>query len=246
MGNKVALVCIAKNEDNYIQEWVEYHKKLGFDTIFIYQNDWVCNLEDNSIVKIELNGECKQTVAYNNFIKEYHNQYEWAAFFDVDEFLVLKKHNNIKDFLSDYSSFNSIGVNWVVFGNNGLTEVNGEYSLLKRFTKRQKDINPHVKNIVKLLPNVVMDVHNPLGTWYDTQGNQHQGSFNHDGNIDIVQLNHYFCKTKEEYQLKIERGRADLSKSHPDWVRKWSDYDLGNTNEVEDLIAYDFFFNKIK
>jgi hypothetical protein len=246
MVNKVALVCIAKNEDNYIQEWVEYHKKLGFDTIFIYQNDWVCDLEDNSIVKIELNGDCKQIVAYNNFIKEYHNEYEWAAFFDVDEFLVLKKHNNIKDFLYDYSSFNSIGVNWVVFGNNGLTEVNGEYSLLKRFTKRQKDINPHVKNIVKLLPNVVMDVHNPLGTWYDTQGNQHQGSFNHDGNIDIVQLNHYFCKTKEEYQLKIERGRADLSKSHPDWVRKWSDYDLGNTNEVEDLIAYDFFFNKIK
>jgi hypothetical protein len=246
MVNKVALVCIAKNEDNYIQEWVEYHKKLGFDTIFIYQNDWVCNLEDNSIVKIELNGDCKQIVAYNNFIKEYHNEYEWAAFFDVDEFLVLKKHNNIKDFLCDYSSFNSIGVNWVVFGNNGLTEVNGEYSLLKRFTKRQKDINPHVKNIVKLLPNVVMDVHNPLGTWYDAQGNQHQGSFNHDGNIDIVQLNHYFCKTKEEYQLKIERGRADLSKSHPDWVRKWSDYDLGNTNEVEDLIAYDFFFNKIK
>ena len=77
MGNNVALVCIAKNEDNYIQEWVEYHKKLGFDTIFIYQNDWVCNLEDNSIVKIELNGECKQTVAYNNFIKEFRILYKY-------------------------------------------------------------------------------------------------------------------------------------------------------------------------
>ena len=36
---KIALVCIAKNEDNYIKEWITYHKKLGFDDIFIYEND---------------------------------------------------------------------------------------------------------------------------------------------------------------------------------------------------------------
>ena len=35
---KVALVCIAKEEDNYIQEWIDYNKKLGFDDIIIYQN----------------------------------------------------------------------------------------------------------------------------------------------------------------------------------------------------------------
>ena len=38
-GIKVALVCIAKNEDNYIQEWITYNKLIGFDDIFIYQND---------------------------------------------------------------------------------------------------------------------------------------------------------------------------------------------------------------
>ena len=36
----VALVCIAKNEDNYIQEWIDYHLKLGFNDIHIFQNDW--------------------------------------------------------------------------------------------------------------------------------------------------------------------------------------------------------------
>lgn len=33
---KTALVCIAKNEDNYIDEWIEYHLMLGFDRIFVY------------------------------------------------------------------------------------------------------------------------------------------------------------------------------------------------------------------
>ena len=37
---KTALVCIAKNEDHYIDEWIEYYLKLGIDHIFIYQNDF--------------------------------------------------------------------------------------------------------------------------------------------------------------------------------------------------------------
>jgi len=35
-----ALVCIAKNEDHYIEEWIAYHLKLGFDHIFIYAYNW--------------------------------------------------------------------------------------------------------------------------------------------------------------------------------------------------------------
>ncbi len=37
---KTALVCIAKNEDYYIDEWIKYHLKLGFSDIHVYQNDW--------------------------------------------------------------------------------------------------------------------------------------------------------------------------------------------------------------
>ena len=53
----VALVCIAKNEDNYIEEWVNYHLKLGFDKIFIYQNDWRTSLENERVEKIEFDGD---------------------------------------------------------------------------------------------------------------------------------------------------------------------------------------------
>jgi hypothetical protein len=49
---KISLVCIAKMEDFYINEWVLYHKKLGFDDIIIYETDWIntqfdfCDVED--------------------------------------------------------------------------------------------------------------------------------------------------------------------------------------------------------
>jgi hypothetical protein len=40
---KVAICCIAKNEDNYIDEWIEYHLKLGIDDIHVHQNNWKYN-----------------------------------------------------------------------------------------------------------------------------------------------------------------------------------------------------------
>ena len=40
MKKKIALVTLAHKDDLYIQEWIEYNLKLGFDDIFIYQNNW--------------------------------------------------------------------------------------------------------------------------------------------------------------------------------------------------------------
>lgn len=36
MTMNAALVTIAKDEDNYINEWIRYNLKLGFSQIFIY------------------------------------------------------------------------------------------------------------------------------------------------------------------------------------------------------------------
>jgi hypothetical protein len=241
---KVALVCIAKNEDNYIQEWVSYHLKLGFDNIFIYQNDWRTDITNTNVIKIELDGENKQRIAYNHFIKSNLGEYDWAAFFDVDEFLVLKKHKNVKEFINDYYDYNSIGISWVFFGDNNHTQiVNNNYGVINRFTLRQKNIDEHVKCILKLNSNLDMDVHNPHGIWVDTNYQKNNGPYSKNPTDNIAQLNHYYCKTKEEFSVKIEKGRADIPESHPSWRRGWDLYDKNNFNEIEDLTAYNFFYN---
>ena len=35
----MAICCIAKNENYYINDWVKYHLDLGFDHIYIYDNN---------------------------------------------------------------------------------------------------------------------------------------------------------------------------------------------------------------
>lgn len=235
---RVALVCIAKNEDPYIEEWISYNKKLGFDDIFVYQNDWRWYGESENVYKLEIDGPNKQLEAYNSFVQNYYDKYDWVAFFDVDEFLVLKKHENIKSFISDYEEFQAIGVNWVLFGNNGQVSVNNEYGVIKRFTKRQKDVNQHVKCIVKLSSTIHMGVHSPNSQWVDVYKRLNTGPFTVTHTDDIAQINHYFCKTQEEFQLKCERGRADSTIN-----RTISEFDSHNFNEIEDLTAYNFFYN---
>lgn len=239
-----ALVCIAKDEDNYIDEWVNYHLKLGFDSIFVYANDWsyISNNEDVFVYYIP--GKCQQTNAYNHFIQNHDDFFDWAAFFDVDEFLVLKQHKNIEEFLSDYNECNAIGINWAIFGNNGYEAINNNYNVLERFTKRSKtecyvdgkNINEHIKSIVKLPTSTFQDIHVPHGSWYNTKKQVIQGPYN---TVDwsVCQLNHYFSKSTEELKIKCSRGRADNGQTRS--FEKYEPY--LHFNDETDLAALNFY-----
>lgn len=234
---KIALVCIAKNEDRYIEEWIDYHLKLGFEHVFIYENNWKANISRNRLTKISFNGDKQQIPAYNHFIRRYRNEFEWAAFLDVDEFLVLKKHANIGEFIEEFKDETAVGINWVLFGDNG-HKLEEEYSVIKRFTKRQSSANIHIKSIVNLSKINMMYVHTHGGEWVDTRKRRHERTpFNKDPIIDVAQINHYFVKTREEFILKRERGMADNL-----MIRSMNEFDSHNINEVEDLLAYNFMY----
>lgn len=208
---KIALVCIVKNEDKYIEEWVNYHKKIGFDDIIMYQNDWVCQLDLPYLKKLEIPGFHKQMNAYHHFTTNFRKNYDWAAFFDCDEFLVLKKHKNVHEFISEYHNDWGIGVNWQFFGADGKMN-SGEHkkSLLKQFTKKQKNVDQHVKTIMNLKCGGVMILpHNPNTPLMDTNRKFFNGPFNPNGPIDVVQLNHYHHKSYEDWLIRCERGQSD-------------------------------------
>jgi len=242
---KVALVCVAKNEELYIQEWIDYNLKLGFDDIIIYQHDWDYEISHPQVQTFQITGQNIQTKVYTEFLKSYEGVYDWAAFFDVDEFLVLKKHQDVKSFINDYSLFTNISINWVLFGDNNIQNFdNTECSVLKRFTKRQKSINRHIKTISKVSSKFNFQTpHNTNSMWVSPENKLGNGPWNPNGSSDIAQLNHYFCKTKPEFELKIQRGRADTNKGQG--TRTWDDFNDHNFNEVEDTFAKDFLYSNI-
>ena len=252
-----ALVCIAKNEENYIDEWIKYHIKLGFSKIFIYENDWRYNGEfknSDYIKLIEFDGKLKQIPAYNHFIKTYYKEYDWAGFIDVDEFIVLKQDKNISSFLEKYNEYKSVGLNWSMFGSNNL-KFNGEYSVIKRFLKCHKKLIEEIKcfiNFKKAEDKLIFTTNNPHNilnrdcTITVDKQKYINGPLNKHNleNREIAYLNHYYTKTKDEWDTKISRGwpiQSSLTKEYTDSL--FEKRNLNEYNEFEDLTAYNFMFN---
>lgn len=255
---KTALVCIAKNEDNYIDEWLQYHLKLGFSHIFVYQNNWRyfgdASAYGNVVTWLQFDGEAMQMKAYNDFIDNKSDGYDFAAFIDVDEFFCLQSFSSIDNFFGQYVDYYAFAINWRIFGSSGLRCVqNDDYSLLKRFTHCAKSIDKHVKTVLNLqrCGNMFHFV-NPhfidASLKFDTTIAMDKRAYVHGPwQFDVktcgAQLNHYCCKTYSEFLEKKLRGKADTLKSHPqaEYVDKnFYDNDL---NDVEDMTARDFLYS---
>ena len=236
---KVALVCVAKWEDYYLEEWLEYNHKLGFDKIIMYQNDWRTDIEKPYLQKEVCDGRSIQVTLYNKVLAN-NTEYDWIAFFDCDEFLVLKKHDNIKDFINDYKDrTNVIGLNWFLYGSFGL-KTRTSNSLLKMFPNRNTNVNEHIKVIVNGRTGERMELpHNTHGQSMDTNGHKFNGPFNPGGPSDIAVLNHYHSKTREDWMLRCDRGRVDCEVQHD--PNQW-DNEINNNIDIVDLSALNFLY----
>ena len=236
---KVGLVCVAKWEDYYLKEWLDYNEKLGFDKVIMFQNDWRTDIEHPILQKHICDGRSIQVPLYNQVLQD-NTEYDWLAFIDCDEFIVLKKHNNIKELIEEYKDkTNVIGLNWFIYGNMGIVSREGE-SLLKPFTMRNKDVDKHVKVIINSRSGEKLQLpHNTFSSAMDTNGNKFGGPFNPNGPSDVAVIHHYHNKTREDWMLRCKRGRVDCEIEHD--INRW-DNELGQNQDVEDLSAYNFLY----
>lgn len=236
---KVGLVNVAKWEDYYLKEWLDYNEKLGFDKVLMFQNDWTTDLEHPILEKHICNGRSIQVPLYNQVLND-NTEYDWLAFIDCDEFIVLKKHNNIKELIEEYKDkTNVIGLNWYFFGNLGKVSREGE-SLLKPFKMRNKDIDQHIKVIVNARSGERMQLpHNTMGLAMDTNGKKFGGPFNPGGPSDVAYIAHIHNKTKEDWELRCKRGRVDCELQHD--ANRW-DAEINMNRDVEDTSAHDFLY----
>jgi len=250
------IVCIAKKEHDYIEEFVKYHLALGFKYIYLYDNEDTPTYElmlqtykDNiKVIHLPFNNYEKpvQYIALDNFIQNFlfTTDITHVAHIDIDEFIVLKKHKNICDFINEYlvGDCQGIGMNWRFFGSSGKTEKTNE-PVTVRFTMCEKNGNMHIKTLFKkdnfLKFNTCHDVDFSSGYTKTTNNTIINGPFNHNIDFDVIQLNHYKCKTLNEFRYIRTRQRADTKETINENVdENFKAYDI---NEVEDLTASIFY-----
>ena len=92
--DKCVVICVAKNENDYIREWIDHNLSIGFDKVIIGDNNDDDSLKALLADYIENNTvtlyDCK---GFKVFQDQFYTMfstvgiYKWAAYFDCDEFL---------------------------------------------------------------------------------------------------------------------------------------------------------------
>lgn len=253
------IVCIAKKEQNYIEEFVRYHFALGFAHIFLYDNEDIPTYHSllekytphqMTIIHLPHNNYEKgvQYIALDHFIKTYlyTTQITHVAHIDIDEYIVLKRHKTIAEFITEYikDDCEGIGMNWRFFGSSGKKEWSSE-PITERFTLCEENGNNHIKTLFKKDNFKEYETcHNVFlhsGFIKSTNGVVINGPFNSHIDFSVIQLNHYKCKTFPEFREIRKRQRADHNFQTVENVDEtFKEYDK---NEVEELTAYHFYKN---
>ena len=250
------IVCIAKKEHDYIEEFIDYHLQLGFKHIFLYDNedtptywDQLQKYKSNlTVLHLPHNHYSKavQYVALDHFVKTYlfNTPTTHVAHIDIDEFIVLKRHATIEDFINEFivGDCQGIGMNWRFFGSSGHTEKTN-HPVTHRFTKCQEQGNPHIKTLFKkdyfLGYLTCHEVQLSQGHIKSTNSHIIQGPFNHHIDFSVIQLNHYKCKTLPEFRYIRTRQRADIKGEINEDVD--ANFKLYDINEIEEYTARNFY-----
>jgi len=226
---KLAVVAIAKNESEYIEEWLAFLKVIGVDCVFLFDNDSTDGMKSRIQTYIQrgfvvyntISGINKQREAYTKALKMYGSQCRYMAFIDCDEFLLPTNPTDSVVSLIDQAfakdrNAGGIGVNWAVYGSSGhKTKTPG--LVMERFTYRCKTDfigNRHIKSIIK--PACVTTYDHPHYPIYRrwTYGINLKGEiigswYNPITDYPGLRINHYYTKSWEEWHKRRSLGRAD-------------------------------------
>ena len=161
---KVGIYVRCKNEANII-EFMDHYYKLGFDIIIFYDDNSSPSILD--IIKTEVgdiykgkykiirNESSADNLNNSNFFMGYmlsllKENMDYCLYIDMDEYLKINGEENIKQLIKSYHPFDSLKINWLLFGNNDIIKCDNLKNIKNIFTKSSTKFHNHVKSLVKL------------------------------------------------------------------------------------------------
>ncbi len=251
----VSVVAIFKDEPDII-DWIDYHIKIGVERFYLYDNDSSEDfqtllkpyIDTGVVVYQKIIGRCMQKPVYKDAIYRFKDETEWLAIIDLDEYIVPVEDYDIKDFLKKYEKYSGVVINWVMFDSNGLKKRPVGKPVIETYTRVHKNYqvkkNKTVKSIVKprdvrFAVSVHVCIYKKGKFAVDENFNRHVTDVRVStmkNSVNKIRVNHYHCKSEEDYMLKISKGFADRKT-----LRLFKDINLNFKDETtNDYVAWKY------
>ena len=225
----LSIAAIFKDEAPYLAEWLEFHRLVGVEHVYLYDNgstDSPCTflepyIREGFVSVIPwafpwLRYLDYQCIAYAHAIVNFGIHWRWMAFIDIDEFLFPVEGNSLPATLAQYESLPSVAAYWKIYGFNG-HESPPLGLTIENYTKPTASGLPvYPKSIVD--PSKVIGIESPhmfnfaegRRIVYDEQKRLRHLEGEH-GPSNILRLNHYVTRSREEFAAKLAKwDQADL------------------------------------
>lgn len=236
-GKKYDLVICAlfRNEAFFLKEWIEFHKLMGVQHFYLYNNLSTDNYLDilSPYLKsgevdlfdapIENTSQQEnlfllQLPVYRQALKIVKKTAKWAAFIDLDEFLFPVQENNLISFLKQYETYPALVVNWQTYGTSYVDQIPPQSLIIENLIlKLPTEFEGHhmVKSIVQ--PKYVQEIYDPHSFAYfsglyavNSNGEpiEHNNGRHPSIVIDKIRINHYwFGTTNWFFKEKLPRRK---------------------------------------
>jgi glycosyl transferase family 92 len=241
-----------KNEARYLREWIEFHRLVGVSKFYLYQN----NSEDdyqsvlnsyiaNGIVELLQWPQLPpiNISIYDHCMTKLRFQPIWLVCIDCDEFLFSPKYATLQEAIGTLpQTWKGIAVNWRCFGSSGKEQWE-DIPVIERFTWRSLHpfldyMDRHVKSIVDMRYPVQKNFH--IHTFVVDNGTFTElgavplngGAHSEVHSSAILRINHYWCKSRQEWIERIASGKPDMAPGTA--VVNWEIFDQISQQDVED------------
>ena len=231
---KVAMCAIAKTENRYIKYFLEFYKNLGYDHIYIYDNNDIDEAPISSLplAKQLINEGYLSVIDYKkrtgNLVtesfhicyKDFNSQYDWISFYDIDEYLMLEPKNlSIQDCLDSpqFNNCESVQFNWRLFTDNEQLDFEDK-SPVERFPVETNYIyeNRNVKSTIRGGLNKIKETDSPHTIYENLKACSSSGKPTNNKyelwppDFAFGALNHYRTKTVKEYFRKMVKTKKEV------------------------------------
>lgn len=227
----LSICAIFRNEARFLREWIEYHRLLGVEHFYLFNNlstdDYASVLApyiEEGVVelfqwpyqpRIEKNWTKVQCRAYNSIVKTRGHETYWLAIIDIDEFIVPVQPQDLKTFLKKYQKYAGLGINWQIYGTSFVDHIPEDQTLIGTLTlkaPRNLDRNRFVKTIFQ--PGKVIEVKKPhhciykKGYYHVTENKEpfaENKSITDSVSVSKIRINHYVYRDEEFFYGEKQR-----------------------------------------
>ncbi len=225
-------VCgIYWNEGPYLREWIEFHRLVGVEHFFLYNNRSTDNhrevlapfVEEGFVEVHDWDVFPGQLQAYDDCLERHREDSRWIAFIDCDEFLFSPLGRPLPEIIGEFEDFPAVAAHWATFGDSG-HDTKPPGLVIENYTMRSDDMtrNWAVKSIVDPVKTVRCGGNPHFFKYVDdalivnedhellkgVKGGDMWPHISWDIRWDRLRLNHYVTKSKEERAAKLARPVA--------------------------------------